>query len=130
MITVLVVNARGDNRPRNGFLSLAKHLGRDVSDPNVCWVRVAKSLSRLRDTGSEVAIKKGALSRALKFPIRCFANPEPHPETPLTSATWTDALISAAPWPRFAGCVRGLQRSSGRLLRECARCRLRDRNAS
>jgi hypothetical protein len=38
MITVLVVHAGGDNRPGNGFFKLAKHLGRDVSDPDICWI--------------------------------------------------------------------------------------------
>ncbi len=38
MITVLVVHAGGDCKPGNGFFRLAKHLGRDTSDPDICWI--------------------------------------------------------------------------------------------
>jgi hypothetical protein len=37
MISVLVVHAGGDGRPGVGFFTLAKKLGRDVSDKDRCW---------------------------------------------------------------------------------------------
>jgi hypothetical protein len=46
MITVLVVHAGGDNRPGKGFFALAKHLRRDVSDPDRCWVEELERVYR------------------------------------------------------------------------------------
>lgn len=38
MLTVLVVHKSGDMEPGPGFYELAKYLGRDVSDPQKCWI--------------------------------------------------------------------------------------------
>jgi hypothetical protein len=37
MISALVVH-KEDGRPGNGFFTLAKELGRDISDPEKCWL--------------------------------------------------------------------------------------------
>lgn len=38
LISALVVHKDGDQRPGNGFFTLAKALGRDTSDQETCWI--------------------------------------------------------------------------------------------
>lgn len=38
MLSVIVVHKEGDKRPGPGFFTLAKKLGRDISDREKCWV--------------------------------------------------------------------------------------------
>ncbi|MEI3773990.1 hypothetical protein ACIPSX_15040 [Pectobacterium sp. CHL-2024] len=38
MLTAIVVHKSGDMQPGPGFFELAQQLGRDVSDPLVCWI--------------------------------------------------------------------------------------------
>src|SRR5712675_3514075 len=49
---------------------------------------------------------------------------------PAACASVMGGAVSLALWLRSGGCVRGLLRTIGRLLRGCARSRLRDRSAS
>src|SRR5258708_40352732 len=82
------------------------------------WLRLRFGRPKTSRHNVQSRPRKGAISRALNSAIcNLTASLSPHPKTPATSATSTDALTSAAPWLRFAGCVRGLPRSSGRLLR-------------
>ena len=37
MLSVLVVHKDGDKMPGPGFFTLAKKLGRDISDRDKCW---------------------------------------------------------------------------------------------
>ncbi len=46
MISVLVCHKEGDQLPGNGFFSLAKELGRDVSDRVRCWSDETKRVYR------------------------------------------------------------------------------------
>lgn len=38
LLTVVVVHKSGDMKPGPGFFELAEALGRDVSDPDACWI--------------------------------------------------------------------------------------------
>jgi len=45
MITAIVVH-KDDHRPGVGFFTLAAELGRDVSDPDKCWLQEMERVFR------------------------------------------------------------------------------------
>src|ERR1700737_2333406 len=80
-----------------------------------------------RSHGEQKARPKPWLSLVLVF--RCVSVVKAlslalHPGTPATFATSTDAAVSAAPWPRFAGCAPALPQTTGPLLPACVPSRL------
>ena len=46
LLTVLVVHKTGDMKPGPGFFELAQVRGRDVRDPEQCWVEELKKVYR------------------------------------------------------------------------------------
>jgi hypothetical protein len=50
MLTVLVVHKSGDLQPGKGFHELARSLGRDVSDHEICWM---EELQRVYEVWSD-----------------------------------------------------------------------------
>lgn len=46
MLSALVVHKEGDMQPGPGFFDLAKRLGKDVTDIDMCWLSEFKKVHR------------------------------------------------------------------------------------
>lgn len=58
MLSVLVVHKHGDQMPGGGFFTLAKALGRDISDKEACWIRELELVASSHSDAQKVTQSK------------------------------------------------------------------------
>lgn len=51
LLSVVVVHKQGDKKPGPGFFKLAKQLGRDTSDTDMCWVKELQHVYQVHHRG-------------------------------------------------------------------------------